>query len=178
MDSSSAPTSGVITLPPDVTIPPQPSMIAPFTSEEIADKKFVVGVFQLLKHRFRNDPYFKWVLIGGSLYIITYFTPIHEVVLWPLRTVFQYVLKKAYIPNSLITYMGGVEHEIPFGRLGYTRCLECDSDVLEKFGIPMNAKKCLRDGISYIPGEFYQQFDINEFDSKVTPMTWSYGPVN
>lgn len=142
-------------------------------------KKFPWSVLlQHLRKRSSEDPYFKWVIIGGFLYTAARLTHIDSYLLLPFKRITDFLYERVHIPLSVQQWMGEVESDVPFGRLGYTRCLEADVEVLEKFGIPMNTEKCLRDGISYLPGEFYPKFDLNEFDPKTTPLAWSYGPVS
>ncbi|CAL8111650.1 unnamed protein product [Orchesella dallaii] len=146
-------------------------------STVVAEKTLVKVLLKNLQERMKEDPKFKWVLLGGSIYLTARVLNFDTLNFWPVSSVFDWFYNKITVPESCIMWGGEIEPDIHFGRLGYTRCLESDPHVLEKYGVPMNSEKCIRSGISYIPGEKYQQFDLNEFDSKVTPMTWTYGPI-
>lgn len=148
------------------------------SSEKLLQKGLPKELHLHLLQRLKNDRAFKWLMIGSAVYVSVRLTNFNVYRLWYMKRFFEFWYNKLHIPNSVLIWMGEMESEVPFGRLGYTRCLEADFDVLEKYGLPMNTEKCLRDGLQSLPGEFYQQFDLNEFDPKVTPLAWSYGPVN
>ncbi|ODN06665.1 Neuropathy target esterase sws [Orchesella cincta] len=166
----------------NLNINPTSSLVA---SNEIAShalpsltgKALVKMFLKNLKERMKEDPKFKLVLLGGSIYFVTRVLKFDRLNVWPFSPIFDWCYNKITLPESCIMWGGEIEPDVHFGRLGYSRCLESDPHVLEKYGIPMNTEKCIRSGITYIPGEKYQQFDLNEFDSKVTPMTWTYGPL-
>lgn len=147
------------------------------STEKLLEKGLPKEIHVHLLRRLRNDRSFKWVAFGSAVYISFRLTEFNLYGLWFVKRFFEFWYNKLHIPASVLIWMGEIESEIPFGRLGYTRCLEADFDVLEKYGIPMNVEKCMRDGLQCIPGEFYRQFDLNQFDPKVTPLAWSYGPV-